>query len=182
VRGHRLVNYELAAAYTSTLATLDTVIDWRAIHDTDKGVPGHSRRGTLAEMWSWLCDMNGQGYGIFCNINQMDGIGRHLENVASVRAHVVDLDNSSAAVNFDRASQFQPAPQFSVNSSPGKYHVYWLVNLYSGNDRCTAIQRKLRQLFDGDKACVDASRVMRVPGFYHRKGEPFMVTCATMAG
>ena len=31
--------------------------------------------------------------------------------------------------------------------------------------------------FDGDPACVNLSRVMRLPGFYHCKEDPIMVEC-----
>ena len=54
-----------------------------------------------------------------------------------------------------------------------KYHPYW---------RCRArplkqfggVQKELARRFDSDKSVFSLSRVMRLPGFAHRKGEPFM--------
>lgn len=162
------------------------VLDWRALHDTDKTVEGHARRGTLPEWWHWLCGMQATGHGIFACINEMDGVGRHLANVRSIRAHVVDLDNLSSQQNYDRTAAWQPAPSFAVNTSKVdgrfKYHTYWRVTSYIDNDRYQLTQRKLRQLFDGDKSVIDPTRVLRVPGFWHLKNEPYMVTMWPLAG
>lgn len=175
---------DYATAYVAAFAgdPATTILDWRAIHDTDKTVPGHARRGTLSEWWDWLVAHNQQGYGIFCNVNALDGQGRDLANVHYIRAHSVDLDNISAQQNYERAGASHPTPTFAVSTSPGKYHVYWVVQPYQGNDRFSMMQRKLRQTFDGDKSVIDATRVMRVPGFNHMKAEPFLVTCHGLGG
>ncbi len=173
-------SYEQASYWITGLAGdhASAVIDWRAIHDVDKTVAGHARRGTLAEHWAWLVEMNNAGYGIFATVNMMDGNGRDLANVAYIRSHFVDLDEGDAEQQFHRAARWQPAPAFAVSSSPGKWHCYWPVQPYTGNDRFQLLQRKLRQLFNGDKRTIDASRVMRVPGFYHLKNPttPHLVT------
>lgn len=171
-----------AAAYVAAIGATDQIIDWRAIHDKDKAIPAIPFRDTLAGAWSSICHYNNQGYGIFAVVAQLDGVGRHLVNVTGIRAHYVDLDNLSAQQNYERASQWTPAPSFAVNSSPGKYHVYWPVAPYSGNDYFTLIQRKLRQFFDGDGKVIDATRVMRLPGTIHSKGEPHLVTCHALPG
>jgi len=170
--------YDYAWAYVSAIAgdPNTAVMDWRALHDTDKSDPGHPQRGTLPNLWQWLTAMNERGYGIFVTPAMMDGAGRKLDNVSALRANYADLDNVSAQQNYERAAALQPVPSFAVQSSPGKYHVYWVTQPYTGNDRFTLIQRKLRQLYDADNI-IDATRVMRCPGFYHRKGEPYLVTC-----
>lgn len=154
----------------------ETVMDWRCIHDKDKGRPAHNYRGTLSEVANTLIRYNDEGYGIFVTVNATDGHGRELSNIDHVRAHFVDLDNAlTAEVNFQRASS--NGASFAVMSSPAKFHVYWRVAPYRGNEFFTLIQKKLRQLYDGDERVTDASRVMRVPGFFHHKNEPFMVEC-----
>lgn len=177
-------DYALASAYVTAIAGADSaVMEWRAIHDTDKGVPAVPIRGTLADHWQTLCAWNAAGYGIFAVPNSMNGAGRKLEHVDAIRAAYVDLDNLSARQNLERAAQWQPAPAFYVQTSAQKYHVYWTVAPYVGNDRSQIIARKLRQLFDGDRI-IDATRVMRVPGFIHRKDptNPWLVTCGALAG
>ena len=179
-------NYELAAAYAQALGCdpASTPLDLRALHDTDKSLPGHANRGTLQALWAWIVGYNQQGYGIFMTPAALDGVGRSLENVSVIRAHYVDLDNLSAEQNLQAASRHTPAPWFAVTSSPGKAHVYWPVQHHPADiERFSATQRRLRQLFDGDKAVIDAARVMRLPGtLNHKYGSGHLVTCHALGG
>jgi len=61
-----------------------------------------------------------------------------------------------------------------VQSSPNKYHLYWLVNDVALSDFGT-LQQALAEHYGTDPSVKDLPRVMRLPGFYHRKGEPVMV-------
>jgi hypothetical protein len=180
-------DYAQAAAWVAALTGLDpaaAILDWRALHDVDKSLPGHAFRGTLAQHWQQMQTYQALGFGIFANVSEMDGNGRELHNVAAVRAQVVDFDNLSATQNFERAVQWQPAPSFGVNTSPNKYHAYWVVQPYRDNDRFTMLQRRLRQVFDGDKSIIDPTRVLRVPGTLHLKNPsaPYLVTCFALPG
>jgi hypothetical protein len=174
--------YSFIAAFAGDPAAVD--IDFRAIHDVRKDIPAIPFRGKLPDCWPSICHYNEQGYGIFVTIAAMDGHGRELSNVAYLRAHYIDLDNLSAQQNYDRATQAYPPPSFAVNTSPGKYHVYWTVAPYIGNDRFQIVQRKLRQVFDGDKRVIDAARVMRLAGTLHLKNPlaPHNVTCWSLGG
>lgn len=152
----------------------NSVVDWRLIHDKDKGVVAHNLKGTTNELWTTLADYNTKGWGVFCTINEMDSQGYELSNVKSVRAHFADLDNTlTSHAMYERA--IQAGACIAVQSSANKYHVYWFTTPYKDNDRFTAMQRKLVQVYDADKQIIDATRVMRVPGFYHHKGEPQLV-------
>ena len=189
-------NYNAALAYINALTNGNAeneIIDFRSIHDQDKARPAIPFRGTLAECWNSITTYNNQGYGLFANINAMDGNGREIANVSYIRTHAVDLDNLSAQTNYERANQWSPLPGFAVQSSPGKFHIYWTVQPYTGNEYYTLIQRKLRQFFDGDKSVIDPSRVMRVPGTFNTKysnpqsdkfngSQPHLVTCWALGG
>lgn len=180
-------DYNQAFAHIAALTQGDpnqVIIDARAIHDVDKAVPAIPRRGTLPQLWSELCAWNNAGYGIFININQMDGLGREIANVQTIRCQVVDFDNINAQFNYERATQFNPAPAFAVQTSPGKFHAYWTVRQHANKDEFTLLQRKLRTLFDGDKSVIDPSRVLRLSGTLHQKrpNEPFLVNCWALAG
>ena len=172
-------SFDLAQAYVTALTgDPHTIMDFRCIHDTNKAIPAHNHRGTLQQVWPTLVDYNARCYGIFTTVNAMDGTGHALENVQFIRAHCVDIDNLlTAEDSYKRAVAAAPQPHFAVQSSPGKYHIYWLVEPYVSNEYFTLIQRKLRQVYDGDKSVIDAPRVLRVPGFYHLKAEPFLITC-----
>lgn len=181
-------SFDLASAYVTALAgDVNAVMDFRCLHDTDKGLPGHAKRGTLSDLWPWISGMNLVGYGAFATPAQMDGVGRNLENAELIRAHYVDLDGIDAQQQYEAAAQWSPAPGFAVNSSPGKHHVYWPVQHYAAQadrNRFETVQRKLRQTFNGDGAVIDAARVMRLPGTLHLKNPaaPHMVTCHALAG
>ncbi|RDD93497.1 hypothetical protein DTW92_19140 [Paracoccus pantotrophus] len=180
-------DYNQAYAWASALTgdPDNAVFNWRFIHDQDKGRAAIKRRGTLLQMWQEACQWNANGYGIFATVNEMDGFGDTLEHVAAIRAHVVDLDNLNAMQNLQRAEQHLIKPQFIVQTSPNKAHVYWLVTREAGPvdlDGYRLTQRKLRQLFEGDPAVIDAARVLRVPGFWHRKGAPHLVTVRQSTG
>jgi hypothetical protein len=168
-------DYSQAAAYVTALTgqQAETAELWfRCIHDADKATPAHKYYGTLPQFWQTLCDYNAQGYGIFANVNAFAATAQthNLADVWYIRAHVVDLDKiMSAQQNYELARASQPAPSFAVQSSPGKFHVYWSVQPYQDNQRYDTLQRKLRQVFDGDKAIVDPTRVLRVAGFLNHK-------------
>lgn len=171
---------DLTEAFLTVLTgSPDTSVDWRIIHDTDKGQQGINLRGTLSEMLTTLQTYNAAGWGIFLNINAMKPGGhRTLENVDYIRAHVVDLDNPMTAQDsYNRACSSDMPPQLAVQTSPGKYHLYWLVEPYQGNDFYSTQQRKLAQLYSGDSSIIDPTRVLRVPGFNHCKSTPTPVTC-----
>lgn len=159
-------------------------MDWRCIHDSDASLQAENMRASLNDASAWLQAWQSRGYGVFVCINEMDGNGRKLNNVKSVRTHIIDLDNMSARQNLDLAASAEPAPWFGVNTSPNKYHVYWPVAAYRDNERYTRVQRKLRQAFDGDKKVIDPTRVLRVPGSYHLKDpqNPFPVSVWAMRG
>lgn len=159
-------------------------MSWRAIHDKQRGVPAYPFDGTLDQVWQTIEQYNSQGYGIFAVPSLLDGYGRKLENVAAIRAHYIDLDNGSIEANVQRANASEPPPCFSVQSSPGKQHVYWpLSQQYHDNARFETLQRKLIQTYSSDPQVIDATRVMRLPGTWNTKyDEPHFVTCTAMRG
>lgn len=165
-----------AQAYLAALGALETPQEFRAIHETDRARPAIPRRGKLADLWSELCDWNARGYGIYVTPAALDGQGRELANVQTLRAHYVDLDSASAAISLANARAWHPAPHMVVNSSPGKHHVYWLIDPHADTERFTIVQRKLVTQFASDPSIIDATRVMRLPGTLHRKGAPWLVT------
>lgn len=171
-----ILDRNLTAWFVETLAGgLNVPIGWRCIHDTNRALPGHNYYGTLDEVYPTLKEYNEKGYGIFCNINATDGRGHELSNISYIRAHVADLDDPvTAQASYDRA--VTAGASFAVQSSPGKYHIYWRMQPYTGNEFFTLTQRKLAQFYGADKTIIDATRVMRVPGFLHLKSEPFLVT------
>lgn len=116
-----------------------------------------------------LTSLNKQGAGVFVMINQGDQEGRKKENVIRVRALFVDLDGTPLEPVMAAAVK----PHFTVESSPGRYHAYWLVN-DCPLDEFTQLQAALAAKFNSDPAVKDLPRVMRLPGFFHQKNGAFM--------
>lgn len=175
-------DYQAAASYIAALTgSPDTVMQWRMIHDVDKSVPAYIRTGKLADVWAELIAYNTpeQGRGVFVMINDTDGQGRERENVTGLRAVFADLDNlNTSAGMYHSAMGWALRPHMSVWSSPGKYHIYWLIEPSRLFPEYESVQRKLARQFDADPTIWDITRVLRVPGFYHLKNPhaPHLIT------
>jgi Family of unknown function (DUF5906)/RepB DNA-primase from phage plasmid len=125
--------------------------------------------GTLARHWDTLVRLNGKGAGVFITVNETDGKGREKNNVVRIRALFVDLDGAP----LEPVKAAKLPPQIIVESSPGHFHAYWCVANGMPLDEFEPLQKALAARFDGDDV-HDLSRVMRLPGFVHYKGEPFV--------
>lgn len=123
--------------------------------------------GDLGEHAEALANLNRRDAGIFWMVNQGDGRGRKAEHVTRVRALFVDLDGAPLP------GTWALEPHIVVESSPGRFHVYWAV-VNCPLDRFSAFQKALAVRFHGDPIVCDLPRVMRLPGFYHRKRRPFL--------
>ena len=131
--------------------------------------------GTLDQHHGALTVLQQRGAGVFVMINKGDGLVhpdaktcRTAKNVVAVRALWGDLDG--APLEPVLAAHY---PDVVVESSLGKWHTYWLTDDCPLKDFNTR-QLQIAQKFDSDKAVADLPRVMRLPGFWHQKAEPFM--------
>jgi hypothetical protein len=77
--------------------------------------------GTLDELWDRLVEFNRRGAGIFVTVNRTDGKGRKLDNIVSPRAIFQEADHpNTPPPPLD--------PHIEVESSPGKFHRYFLID------------------------------------------------------
>jgi hypothetical protein len=142
--------------------------------ETDKPSPdpqaGHCTR-SRARLRP-LAERNAERAAVWVMVNEGDGRGRKRENVRRVRAVFADVDGQ---ISLDQLASYDPPPHIIVESSPGHYQAYWLVQGIAV-DQFEGIQRAIAQHFGTDPV-VDPCRVMRVPGFYHQKdpAHPFQV-------
>jgi putative DNA primase/helicase len=130
--------------------------------------------GRLDDNSPELVSLNQQGAGVFFMINRGDGRGRKAENITAVRAIFVDLDENGQE-KLEKLSRLTAgAPRLIVESSPRKYHCYWRIGGCLPLEYFSPIQKHFALQFGGDPAVSDLPRVMRLPGFYHLKEEPFL--------
>lgn len=117
-----------------------------------------------------LAELNTDGHGIFVTVNKTDGRGRKAENIQRVRANFLDLDNAP----LQPVLTSEALPHIVVETSPGRWHVYWLIEDCPLQD-FKSRQQMLAHRFNGDLAVSDLPRLMRLPGFLHQKNEdPFL--------
>lgn len=128
--------------------------------------------GTLEDCRAELEELNRQGAGVFFTVNETDGKGRAAGNVVRVRAVFADFDTE----DFNRTFYNLPlAPSIVIESSLGKHHAYWIIEDTLPLGEFKPHQKALATLLGTDPKICDLPRVMRVPGFLHQKGHPFMV-------
>lgn len=127
--------------------------------------------GTLEQHAERLAALNAEGAGVFVTVQETDGQGRNKTNITRVRAVFADFDPPGTAA---MPEAFEIEPHMIVQSSPGKHHVYWLADDVA-LDSFKPLQKSIIQRYGSDPQPCDLPRVMRLPGFQHRKGEPFMV-------
>jgi hypothetical protein len=158
----------MAARFLSALSG-DTAYTFQTFPEGGSSRPGLRRvlHGNFAKLAQRLEALNRQGAGVFVMVNRGDLCGRKATNVVAARALFLDLDGSP----IEPVLACPLPPLIVVESSPGKWHCYWpLADLPLG--QFSPAQKALAQLFGGDLKVSDAPRVMRLPGFLHRKAEP----------
>lgn len=160
-----------AARFAAWLAAADEAdLTWQYFADGEAGeamFPGHLH-GSLRDLQTQLIALNARGAGIFAMVNEGDGRGRSAAHVRRVRALFVDLDGAP----LEPLLSCPVVPHLIVESSTGRWHAYWKVD-DCALEQFKPIQRALAARFGGDPSVCDLPRVMRVPGFVHRKGLPF---------
>lgn len=119
--------------------------------------------GSLEKCWPELCRLNALGAGIYVTVNETDGDGRTAENIVRIRAVIEDQDTPYKA-----PVDYPIAPHIEVESSPGKYQRYWLVDGLPPAE-WPSIQRLMIARYGSDPAVKDICRVMRLPGSLHLK-------------
>lgn len=148
---------------------------FRLIHDTDRTKPTRMLYGTLADNLRKLEQANRAGYGVFVVINKTDGQGQTRSNIQRIRSVFVDLDGSPIPDDVERKAHAMVWTSPGHDTNQPRAHLYWRVTGVPV-DLFRPIQQGLLRTFDGDPSVTDPPRVMRLPGFIHRKRAPYRVT------
>ena len=119
--------------------------------------------------------------GVFFVVNP----GGHRDDaIGGVAAHFVEADDLPLADQYANFQTFPLEPSIIVQTRKS-LHGYWLLQppATAATDQAPAlsqfspIQKALAAVFKGDPVICNRSRVMRLPGFFHNKKEPVLVTC-----
>lgn len=149
----------------------DGVVTFQVFDDSKRTAHAGHFSGDLDAYGARLQELNqNQKFGVYFCVNETDHEGRSEKNVKAVRALFLDLDGTPLTDVLASKTE----PHAIVESSPGRYQVFYLVS-DCPLDRFRTLQKRLAFRFSGDTSVCDLPRVMRVPGFYHQKADPFLV-------
>lgn len=153
----------------------DPVLTWQVFEDKKERATfpyiRHCRRSDISVE---LASSQEMGCGIFATVNEMNGHGRESKNLSKVRVVWCDIDG-------DEPDGYPLEPTMVVRTRNG-FHVYYVLIGGCSASQCVSVNRAIASALGGDPASVDVSRVLRVPGYYHLKGEPFMVSVMSDGG
>ena len=160
----------------NSLFNADEKVCLRVFEDRDEGIfPGAKYSiecGKFGTMEDTLRNHNAMNRGVFFTVN----FGGHNDaDITRINAQFVEMDHATFEEQRKRIDAF-PLPPSMIIKTRKSLHTYWFVR--NGDvSRFRNIQKQLVRHFDGDPACVNESRVMRLPGFNHCKQEPVTVEC-----
>lgn len=132
-------------------------------------------RDYLKDMEPQLMEHNKMGRGVFFVVNSG---GQADKDISRINAQFVEMDDGTFEEQWKKINSFPLLPSMVIQTRKS-LHVYWFMKKTDlGRFRDT--QKGLVRWFEGDPACVNLSRVMRLPGFYHNKTDtPVMVRCVS---
>jgi len=146
-------------------------VHWQTFDDRpEKTNRAWGKYAGFNEISGKLRDANEDGSGIYVTVNETDGTGRKMENITGLRAYWADMDGVEVDI------ETLPLPPSMVVQSKNGKHLYWLSYGDCTFEQHRKMQSRIAAALNSDPSVIDPSRVLRVPGFFHRKGDPFMVT------
>lgn len=117
--------------------------------------------GTLNEHFNNLQDLNNKGAGVFVCVNKISPEKpRNSKNVNKIRAVFADKDDG-------KFESLPLQPTILIDTKNGQ-HAYWVTDSIP-LDKFEEIQKAIINTLRTDSKIKDKSRVMRLPGFYHKK-------------
>ena len=139
---------------------------------TFKGAKLEMTLSGIPALMDTLKKHNEKNRGIYFVVN----FGGHEDaEITRINAQFMECDELSLDEQLKQIEAFPLEPSFIVKTRKS-LHTYWLVREAKVED-FRRVQKGLAAKFGGDKTCVNESRVLRLPGFYHCKQEPVMVEC-----
>jgi primase-like protein/AAA domain-containing protein/DNA primase RepB-like protein len=105
----------------------------------------------------WARQKSDEGREVFFCAHLLTRPERKKENAAAVQTLWVDLDGT-------RIPNGSFAPSAAVETSPGKYHAYWLLEEPIPPETAERLNKRLAHKVGADASGFDLSQLLRVPG------------------
>jgi len=155
-----------------------------ATGNAEKKPPSAEREGTLAELWPTVVDFQRRGYAVYYFLNRVrsgrgSGYGGTAtdQDVEAIRVLATDHDDRGLP------DEWHHPPGIVVYTSTvekdgqliQKAQALWLVPGLPIGEFEEVLQR-FAAYYGSDPSVKNASRIFRLPGSLHQKGEPQLVT------
>lgn len=114
-------------------------------------------------------------YWIYFSVNPMQKGKRNADSVTRIQTWICDIDTGTKEEQQKLIEDAPLIPSFVVESAHG-FHIYYLATEDLTKEQYEKGNLGLMQYYHGDiKVCKDIARVLRIPGYYHCKGEKQLV-------
>ena len=166
---------KLASRFLKILDEKAKSFTYQTFHDTEAKEKNPALAHIIAgPAHDRLLDLHERGAGIYVTVNETsDKAIRRDANIIRVRA----VSREADAANLP---ELPIEPSLIVKTSPGHSHEYFLVADdwpadAQGRADFAAVMERMVETYKSDKNAKDLCRVLRVPGFLHRKHEPHLI-------
>jgi len=139
-------------------------------------IPKHFHDGfnlTQEQIIEKLHLINQSDYGIFFCVNELDRAldpQKHRTSKMLKRIRAIWADDDTERK--EPRSDFPIPPNIVVETSPGKFHYYWLTTT-KDIEEWGQVMNGIANTYNTDGNAKDLVRVLRVPGFLHHKHNAF---------
>jgi putative DNA primase/helicase len=145
----------------------------------EDGVPPEERLGSINSLQRWIAERQGLGANICVSAQAMRGAKRRVKELAYIRTIFGEFDR-------EPLREFPLEPSIINETSPGKQHVYWLLDPEHPitAEEFDATQRGIVQTYGADPNAKDVARTLRLAGTWNLKPDrdPFRVRTTSKAG
>jgi hypothetical protein len=137
-----------------------------ALHDKEAGPPHPVPSEALAKR------ANDDGYGVFHVVNEYEG-RRVVENLKRINYWFADLDTGTKEEQLARiATHLKPSRVVETRKG---FHCYWRAIDATLGTWNRIVKHGIAPALEADPRATDPLRLLRAPGYYHHKQEPFLV-------
>ena len=114
-------------------------------------------------------------YWIFFSVNPMESWKRNRESIKAIQTWICDIDTGTKEEQLELINKAPIKPSLVVESNHW-FHLYYLADKDLTEEEFEKWNLGLREYYNGDiKVCKDIARVLRIPWYYHMKGDKYMV-------
>lgn len=122
-----------------------------------------------------LVEMNAKGYNVYFipQISKKVAPGAFIkdEDITQIRSLFIDHDAKKGQVAWQQC--VEAGAHYIIETSPGNFHAYWLVEDFPGVDAfkmlIRRLQKRFEEAFEVDRSVQNPARLMRMPGFINNK-------------